>query len=61
MLADFDVENVASIVKTSKVKFYVAVGVVIFSMVFNGTIYGYTRDLGYNNILCCYCSYARIS
>ena len=31
-----------SIKKTSNVKFVVSVGVVIFSMVFNGTIYGYT-------------------
>ena len=31
-----------SIRKSSRVRFVVSVGVVIFSMVFNGTIYGYT-------------------
>jgi hypothetical protein len=38
----FDAENASAERKPSKVKFVLSVGVVIFSMVFNGTIYGYT-------------------
>ena len=42
--SQYDAENASTTTKASNVKFVVSVGVVIFSMIFNGTIYGYTRN-----------------